>query len=139
VSVASGTVGSRVFLPATELRRVVHDLLLNSIEACEHSAEPSVGIRIAYGEQKVIVQVEDNGKGIPSQDQPRILEGHSTKLPPGGTGLSHARQVLEAHSGRVCVRESTPWERTILEVELYRATALPIPKRSSPRRNGTIL
>jgi signal transduction histidine kinase len=123
VLVASGTAGARVFLPATELRRIVHDLLFNSIEACEHSAEPTLGVRIAYGEQKVILHVEDNGKGVSPHDQQRIFEGYSTKEPPGGTGLSHARRIVEAYSGRILVRQSMPWTRTVFEIELYRATS----------------
>ena len=116
----TGEPGARAFIEAAELRRVLHDLLLNAVEACQDANEPRVGIAIACGERRVSLRVTDNGRGVPAEDWEGIFHGKSTKTPPGGEGLNHARQTIEAHSGRVRVRESIPWERTEFEVELCR-------------------
>jgi C4-dicarboxylate-specific signal transduction histidine kinase len=98
-------------------------MLVNAMEACEGSAEPSVSVRIIFGERKIVVAIEDNGRGLRSEDFERVFHGHSTKVPAGGLGLSAARRAIEAHSGRIQVRESAPWERTVFELELHRSTA----------------
>jgi hypothetical protein len=119
----TGQVGGRAFITAGSLRRTLRDMLVNAMEACEGSAEPSVSVRIIFGERKIVVAIEDNGRGLRSEDFERVFHGHSTKVPAGGLGLSAARRAIEAHSGRIQVRESAPWERTVFELELHRSTA----------------
>ncbi len=118
-----GQVGGRAFMTASSLRRTLRDMLVNAIEACEGSANPSVSVRIIFGERKILIAIEDNGRGLRSEDFDRVFHGHSTKAPAGGLGLSAARRAIEAYSGRIYVRESTPWERTVFEIELHRSTA----------------
>ena len=117
---ATGDPGARVFMDAAELRRCLHDMILNAVEASRDAAQPCIGIAIAGGDRRVAIHIADNGRGVAAQDREAIFHGQSTKTPPGGMGLSHARRAIEAYSGRVQVRESTPWERTAFEIDLCR-------------------
>jgi signal transduction histidine kinase len=116
----TGEPGARAFIEGAELRRVLHDLLLNAIEACQEVERPRVQVAIACGERRLLVRMTDNGRGVSPEDAEAIFHGKSTKTPPGGTGLAHARRIVESYSGKVLLRESTPWENTVFEVELCR-------------------
>jgi signal transduction histidine kinase len=116
----TGEPGARVFIEASELRRCLHDVLQNAIEASRDAADPRVAVAVACGERRVTIRIADNGRGVAREDHEAIFHGKSTKVPPGGTGLSHARAIVEAHSGMVRVRESEPWHRTEFEIELCR-------------------
>lgn len=117
-------VGARVFIEPGRLGQCLRDMLANSIEACEDAAEPHVGLKIVCGERSVVVQVIDNGRGIPRERWEAVFHGDSgggDPRSPRGLGLSQARRVVETHAGKIVVRESVPWDRTIVEIELCRA------------------
>jgi signal transduction histidine kinase len=116
----TGEPGARVFIEAAQLRRVIHDLLLNAIEACQDAAEPHVAVAIACGARRVSLSIRDDGRGVAPADAEAIFHGRSTKTPPGGAGLAHARSVVESYSGTILLRASTPWEKTVFEVTLCR-------------------
>ena len=68
----------------------------------------------------MIVEIEDNGPGIPEEIQKRVFDSFFTTKPPGsgtGLGLDISRNiVLHHHSGNLTV-ESEPG-RTVFRVEL---------------------
>jgi signal transduction histidine kinase len=72
-------------------------------------------VRASVEEGGVMVSIADRGPGIPAEEQRQIFEkyyrgkqgrGHLTGM---GMGLTIARQIVEAHNGRVWV-ESQPGE-----------------------------
>ena len=61
-----------------------------------------------HGEREVIVEVRDNGLGVPERDRPRLFErffrsdiGRSHRVPGTGLGLSIVRDTVESLGGRV--------------------------------------
>jgi signal transduction histidine kinase len=116
----TGQVNVKAFVESADLRRILHDLLVNAAEAARDASEPRINLAIYGGESRVSIEITDNGRGVPREDQEAIFHGFSRKTPPGGQGLSHARRTVEGYSGRLFLRESKPWERTSFAIELYR-------------------
>jgi two-component system phosphate regulon sensor histidine kinase PhoR len=85
---------------------VVLNLLVN---AYKYSGEdPRIFVRVFDGDSGVVIEVEDNGIGIPRADRRRIfdpfytvdsrLRGRSTGV---GLGLAISRALVTAHNGSV--------------------------------------
>lgn len=103
---------------AGELNQVWTNLIDNAITAMQ--PEGQLRIRTAREESRVLVEVEDNGAGIPPELQARIFEPFFTTRDVGeGTGLGLdivSRIVTRRHGGEVRV-ESEPG-RTCFQVHL---------------------
>jgi CheY-like chemotaxis protein len=87
--------------PASDLRQVFLNLLLNAADAVDRQGE--IKIDSTIGDSAVIVRVADNGAGIPAQHIDRIFEPFfTTKGPRGsGLGLSSAREIMESIGGSI--------------------------------------
>jgi signal transduction histidine kinase len=103
------------------LRWVVENLIKNSMEA----ADPKTGkIQVATSfnaaQKRVIITVEDNGRGIVFADQKKVFSpGYTTKKRGWGLGLSLAKRIVEEyHGGRISLKSSEPNVKTIFAVEL---------------------
>ncbi|MFC1502675.1 ATP-binding protein [bacterium] len=72
------------------------------------------------GQKRIIIEIQDNGRGMEKADRKRIFKpGYSTKSRGWGLGLSLARRIIqEYHGGRLFVKESRIGEGTILRLEL---------------------
>lgn len=82
-----------------DLGHVVTNLVLNAIAHAPRGSEIVVATRVEHGE--IVVEVRDEGAGVPEARRERVFEGDSTR--PGGTGvgLRHARGVARAVGGDV--------------------------------------
>ncbi len=118
---------------AHQLQQVVLNLILNAEQAILGSGvggrRTGDHIRITtcarrVGEDpRVILQVADNGPGIPAAVLPRVFEPFFTTKKVGegaGLGLSVSYGIVEQHGGRLSV-ESEPG-RTVFTLELPAAT-----------------
>lgn len=96
----------------SQIQQVVFNLLTNAYQVLR-SAEVAAGlitVRTARAGGEARIVVEDNGPGIPAEALERIWEPFFTTKEKGqgtGLGLSIARQIVEAHGGRITV-ESVP-------------------------------
>ncbi|MFC2029396.1 sensor histidine kinase [Chloroflexota bacterium] len=89
----------------SELNQVWTNIIDNAIDAMNGSGE--ITLRTRYDDQWAIVEIEDNGPGIPDAILPTLFDPFSTTKPPGqGTGLglniSH-NIVVQKHQGRIDV------------------------------------
>ncbi len=107
-----------------ELNQVWTNLLDNAADAINETERPDGKIVIrAFPEgDLVVVEVEDNGPGIPSNAIHRVFDSFFTTKPPGsGTGLGlniTYSIIVNKHRGEITV-ESAPG-RTVFRVELPR-------------------
>ena len=72
------------------------------------SAEGDVRVTVGRERGRVVVSVEDDGPGMPPENLETVFERFYTARPRGaafggnsGLGLSIARQIVEAHDGRI--------------------------------------
>jgi signal transduction histidine kinase len=92
------------------LRQVFDNVIGNAIKYSPVNGE--VHIRIRAEENQVILQVKDDGPGIPAGDQPHIFDKFyrgtniTSEVEGSGLGLAIVKNIVENHQGRIWV-EST--------------------------------
>jgi signal transduction histidine kinase len=107
----------------TQLGQLLLNLLTNAVQAIEATGRTSGGrIRIAgHGEgEKVVLEVADNGCGIPAEHLAKIFDPFFTTKPVGegtGLGLAIAHGIVTGHGGRIDV-ESRPGQGTCFRILL---------------------
>jgi len=92
-----------------QLQQVLLNLISNSFDALENSQ----GVReilirtLRKDPETIIVEVNDSGCGIPAQNIPKLFTHFFTSKPDGlGMGLSISRSIVEAHGGRLDVKNN---------------------------------
>ncbi len=94
-----------VYVSADEnqLIRIFNNLLLNALQAVPSSRTPEIKIRLQLVDPKwALVQVQDNGSGIPAEVQPKIfIPNFSTKYSGSGIGLAVVKKGVEAIGGSI--------------------------------------
>jgi two-component system sensor histidine kinase GlrK len=92
-----------------KVRMALDNLVSNAVKYSPVGGR--IGIRMARKAEKVVVDVMDEGPGIPSDERERIFEPFfQGKMPSGrhvrgtGIGLSVVHECVEAHGGNVGVR-----------------------------------
>jgi signal transduction histidine kinase len=102
----------------SELNQVWTNLIDNAIDAMNGQGE--ITLRTGHDDEWVIVEIEDNGTGIPEAILPKLFDPFSTTKPPGqgtGLGLNICHNiVVQKHKGRIEVT-SQPG-KTCFEVRL---------------------
>jgi two-component system, NtrC family, sensor kinase len=113
---------------AEQLTQVLMALMLNAVDAMDDRGKLTVRTgRSAVHSDEVMLEIEDNGIGIPRADQSKIFEPFYTTKPPGrgtGLGLSICYGIVEEHRGRIEV-DSQPGRGSIFRVFLPSHTSEP--------------
>jgi signal transduction histidine kinase len=107
----------RICAHGGELNQVWTNLIDNAIDAMNGHGELVVRTAAEFG--RVLVEIRDNGPGIPPEIQDRIFEPFFTTKPVGegtGLGLDTVYRIVEQHHGEVRF-ESQPG-RTSFQVRL---------------------
>jgi two-component system, sensor histidine kinase ChiS len=95
-----------------ELNQVWTNLIHNAIQAMAHKG--ILTIEITEQENKMIVRLTDNGKGIPEEIKEKIFDPFFTTKPLGegsGLGLDIVKKIIAKHDGQITV-ESVPGQTT---------------------------
>jgi PAS domain S-box-containing protein len=85
-----------------KVNQVVMNLLSNAIQASPENT--TVTVRTRANGDSVIIQVADQGTGIPPHIRDRIFDPFFTTKPPGegtGLGLSISYGIIQDHGGRI--------------------------------------
>ncbi|MDQ3815310.1 MAG: ATP-binding protein [Armatimonadota bacterium] len=101
-----------------ELKQVFINLFRNAAQAVQMAGKSHGILRIEISDDRatreVIVHIQDNGNGIPSDVLPLVFEsGFTTKRGDGkvegsGLGLGICRRIIEGHEGRLWAQPREP-------------------------------
>ena len=100
-----------VFVDGELIRLALRQLIDNAAKYTPAGSPLTIHARVAAG--RVMIGLADEGSGIPEGEQSRIFERFhrgpvdGRHIPGAGMGLSIAREILHAHSGKIWV-ESKP-------------------------------
>ena len=100
-----------------ELNQVWTNLIDNAVGAM--AGEGRLIVRTRAEDQWVVVEIEDDGPGIPEDDQSKVFDPFFTTKPPGagtGLGLSTCHNIVQKHRGQIEV--SSQPGRTCFSVRL---------------------
>ncbi|MGA9350615.1 MAG: ATP-binding protein [Anaerolineae bacterium] len=104
------------------LKQVFINLLDNAVKYCPEGSK--VQVRLEIDGESMVVEVADDGPGIPEEDLPHIfekmyrVEKERTRAVEGsGLGLSIVKRIVELHDGQIAV-ESTVGKGTAFRVRL---------------------
>lgn len=105
-----------------QVERAIYNLLLNACQSARTGQQqPRVDARLEVHDSTIIIEVQDNGPGVPenirtSLFQPFVSEG---KQKGSGLGLTLAQSIAAEHGGEVILVASSPGE-TIFRMTLAR-------------------
>jgi len=104
------------------IKQVFINLLDNAIKYCPEGSE--VQVRLQTDGENIMVEVADNGPGIPAEDLPHVFEKmyrvekeRTRAIEGSGLGLSIVKRIVELHGGEITV-ESTVGKGTTFTVRL---------------------
>jgi signal transduction histidine kinase len=107
----------RIEAYASELNQIWTNIIDNAIDAMNGQGE--IVLKSYRQAESVVIEICDNGPGIPADIQARIFEPFFTTKPPGigtGLGLNIAYNIVQKHRGLIKV-DSKPG-RTCFQVTL---------------------
>lgn len=92
-----------VFADAGKLEQVLLNIVQNAIDALEPSQTGNIVLRARRQPRHVVVEVEDDGPGLPSPDAPVFDAFFSTKATGTGLGLAITHRIVTDHGGALDV------------------------------------
>jgi signal transduction histidine kinase len=91
------------------LRQVLVNLVLNAVHACAPEGRVTVRGRAERGAERAILEVVDDGAGIPDELRHRVFDPFFTTKKRGkgtGLGLTVAAQIVRSHGGDIHVESA---------------------------------
>lgn len=119
-------VETAVFVDGKQIERAIFNLLLNACQAVRPPGEPSsVNATLEAEGQFMVLNVVDNGVGVPEKIRTKLFEPFVSEGKQKGTGLglTLAHRVAVEHGGEVTLLSSRPGE-TVFQMKVPRATAI---------------
>jgi len=99
-----------LFVPG-ELKQVISNLISNAADAAPRNGNIEVRTRVveSAGGQKVEIEIEDDGPGVPGENLDRIFEPFFTTKQDVGTGLGLwiTKEIVNRYGGSISVRNGS--------------------------------
>lgn len=103
----------RLVCDSRQVRQALTNLLQNAVDAIEgispeeRTAEPRrVAVSVRREVDQTVVEIVDNGKGLPDNDRDRLTEPYVTTREKGtGLGLAIVKKIMEDHGGRLVLAD----------------------------------
>ena len=87
-----------------QIEQVLINLVANAIDAAAERPDGRGGVivRVAANNSAIMIQVEDNGRGVAPELADNIFDAYQTTKPRGmGLGLHLSRRIVQRHAGRL--------------------------------------
>lgn len=120
VSCTTTANGASARLMPQALQQVLVNMILNAVDAVAEVPQPRIEIRLRRENDWHVIEIADNGHGIPAEQLGRIFEPFFTTKPVGhgtGLGLSVSYGLIQRHGGR-CEVASMPGSGTTFTIYL---------------------
>ena len=93
------------------LHRILTNLIRNAVQALEAADGPAAGTVTIKGFREgavALIDVRDNGPGVPQQVRSKLFAAFQSAARPGGTGLglAIAEELVNAHGGSIKLAET---------------------------------
>ncbi|MFZ6008960.1 MAG: ATP-binding protein [Bacteroidota bacterium] len=87
-----------------KLRIALLNIIINAVEACE-SDKGELTIVLTPGEENYVIEITDNGCGIPAENLSKLFEPYFTSKRNGiGLGLASTLNIIQAHHATIEVK-----------------------------------
>ncbi len=108
-------------------RELIGQALVNLVENALKYYEPAegktghIGVSVGAANGRVLIEVTDNGPGIPVEDRARVVERfvrlEKSRTEPGsGLGLSLVAAVARLHRGEFRIEDNSPGVRAVIDL-----------------------
>lgn len=85
-----------------QIKQLITNLAINAVEACPRRNGGKVEIKTSQKDNSAIIEITDNGEGVPDNIKARIFEPFFTQKDGGiGLGLSLCQRIVESHEGKI--------------------------------------
>lgn len=111
-----------VEIRGSQLEQVLVNLLLNAAEAM--GGEGQITIRAFREDRFVVIEVEDQGPGIPPEEREKVFDPFYTTKPPGegtGLGLAISAQIIRVYGGEIEALEGRLGKGARFRIRLWQA------------------
>jgi signal transduction histidine kinase/ActR/RegA family two-component response regulator len=115
-----------------QLEQVVMNLVVNARDALRDAPDARIAVRTSSHDGRVVLEVADNGPGIPAELRDRVFEPYFTTKTQGaergtGLGLATAYGIVESHGGTIEIVDGLGPKGTTIRV------TLPAAQRPAPQ------
>jgi two-component system sensor histidine kinase HydH len=100
------------FVDGMKIRQLLLNLIENAIQACHPGSKVTVTTKSS--QDFLVLEVSDEGCGVAVNDRDKIFDPFFTKKKTGtGLGLAMVKKIVDAHGGRIDVKDNVPRGTTI--------------------------
>jgi signal transduction histidine kinase len=122
----------------SQINQVILNLVTNAAQAIEH--EGHIWISTACFDEHIVIEVRDDGPGVPHELQSRVFEPFFTTKAAGegtGLGLSICEKIVRAHGGKISL-SSEPGRGCAFKVQLPIKGRSPSAASAAPERRPSV-
>ena len=102
IQLHNGDTPTFVYISEKQLRSVITNIIKNALQAIKANLRGTIDIKIKTNDYYTIVQIVDNGEGVPIDLRKRLFEPHFTTKSAGmGLGLAICKEIIENAKGKI--------------------------------------
>ena len=113
----SDLVKLEILFDRTNLIRIINNLVKNSIQATSEINNPEIIVSLKKTSKDAIIEISDNGTGIPGNLKEKIFEpSFTTKTKGMGLGLSIIKNLINNYKGKISFKSKKG--ETVFKIKL---------------------